>query len=93
MQAVDAKPEARDLLGALTPDQESHVASGLDQPAAEIATQRPRADHQDPHDALLAVQADGFPHRGAYARKGARRHDPKSLTLPGLSRRGGYSSC
>ena len=60
MQAVDVQSEMRDLLGPAMPDKEGHVASGFDQPAAEIAAQRSCADHQDPHDLLLDVQADGF---------------------------------
>ena len=52
MRAVDAQAVARQLSGAAWPHQERDVASGTLQAAAEISTQRARADHQYAHQDL-----------------------------------------
>jgi hypothetical protein len=53
-EAADDKPSLGQLFGAARPHQKRNVAASVLEPAAEIAAERARADHQNTHHAILS---------------------------------------
>ena len=48
-RALDDEAGGREFGGALRPNQECHIVSGLQQPAAEISADGSGADHENAH--------------------------------------------